>query len=100
MVGIRSRKVTWSDVDQKLALTRTRIHREAHILVNASICERCPHQACVYGCPATCYRVIDNQVKFAYDGCVECGTCEVMCDQGAVTWTYPQGGYGIRFRLL
>lgn len=100
MVGRISRKVTWYDVDQKLTLIRTRVHRETHIQVDAGICEHCPHLACVYGCPATCYRVIDGKVKFAYDGCVECGTCAVICDRGAVSWTYPQGGYGVKFRLL
>ena len=92
-------KVTFADVDNKLSLIRTRVHREAHIVVDSSICAKCPHHACVYGCPATCYRIIDGQLRFAYDGCVECGTCDVMCDQGAVTWRYPRGGFGVSYRL-
>ena len=92
-------KLTYADVDNKLSLLRTRVHREAHIVVDSTICAKCPHQACVYGCPATCYRIIDGAVKFAYDGCVECGTCDVMCDLGAVTWKYPRGGFGVSYRL-
>jgi len=38
-------------------------------------------------------------VEFAYEACLECGTCLFICDREAVDWHYPPGGYGVRFRL-
>jgi len=30
---------------------------------------------------------------------LECGTCYLVCNaEGALTWTYPEGGYGVVFR--
>jgi ferredoxin like protein len=31
--------------------------------------------------------------------CLECGTCLLVCDKGALDWNYPKGGFGVRFRL-
>jgi len=32
------------------------------------------------------------------DGCLECGTCRVVCSEHRnVLWEYPRGGYGILF---
>jgi ferredoxin like protein len=36
-------------------------------------------------------------MKFQYEDCVECGTCYIMCDQGAVSWNHPRGGFGITY---
>jgi ferredoxin like protein len=33
------------------------------------------------------------------DGCLECGTCRVVCAPGNVDWDYPRGGYGILFKF-
>jgi ferredoxin like protein len=38
-------------------------------------------------------------VEFAYEACLECGTCLLLCDREALDWQYPHGGYGVRFRL-
>jgi ferredoxin like protein len=35
---------------------------------------------------------------FNCEGCLECGTCKVVCDRDAVSWRYPRGGYGVRYR--
>lgn len=88
-------------IEDKLNLIRYRVSPEAHIKVDKSRCKLCPHQACTYVCPAGCYtKADDGQLLFAYEGCLECGSCRVVCDQGAVTWDYPQGGYGVSFRFV
>jgi ferredoxin like protein len=34
------------------------------------------------------------------DGCLECGTCRVICSEHTnVEWEYPRGGYGILFKF-
>ncbi|AEN73416.1 4Fe-4S ferredoxin iron-sulfur binding domain-containing protein [Rhodothermus marinus SG0.5JP17-172] len=67
-----------------------------HILVDTNICNtRCPHKATTYVCPANCY-TLDEQghVHFQFEDCIECGTCMYACDQGAVSWHYPDPEQG------
>jgi ferredoxin like protein len=89
------------DVEEKLQLVRFRISPETHIKVNKSCCHKCPHLSCTYICPARCYtRADDGEILFAYEGCLECGSCSIVCDQGAIEWDYPRGGYGVSFRFV
>jgi ferredoxin like protein len=38
-------------------------------------------------------------VLFSYEGCVECGSCRIVCNElDNVGWTYPTGGFGIHYR--
>ena len=40
------------------------------------------------------------KVEIAVDGCLECGTCRVVCaETGEVEWNYPRGGYGVLFKF-
>jgi ferredoxin like protein len=52
-------------------------------------------------CPAGCYDVNDQgQVEISVDGCLECGTCRVICGpSGEIEWSYPRGGYGVMFKF-
>jgi ferredoxin like protein len=52
-------------------------------------------------CPAGCYSEAETgQVEITVDGCLECGTCRVLCEAaGDITWDYPRGGYGILFKF-
>jgi ferredoxin like protein len=52
-------------------------------------------------CPAHCYDVNDRgQVEITTDGCLECGTCRVLCEaSGEVEWNYPRGGFGVLFKF-
>ena len=41
----------------------------------------------------------DGGILFNYEQCFECGTCYMVCNtEGALTWSYPEGGYGVVFR--
>ena len=41
----------------------------------------------------------DGGILFNYEQCFECGTCYMVCNtEGAITWTYPDGGHGVVFR--
>jgi ferredoxin like protein len=52
-------------------------------------------------CPAHCYDLNDRgQVEITPDGCLECGTCRVVCaETGEIEWTYPRGGFGVLFKF-
>ncbi len=52
-------------------------------------------------CPAGCYSLNDKgQVEIAVDGCLECGTCRVVCaPTGEIEWSYPRGGFGVLFKF-
>lgn len=52
-------------------------------------------------CPAKCYEMNDKgQVEVTPDGCMECGTCRVLCEAaGDISWDYPRGGYGVLFKF-
>lgn len=88
------------NVDDLFDLVSYRIHPEAHIRVNEDVCHGCTHRACTFSCPAHCYEFNEGRgrVDFAYEACLECGTCLLVCDRGALDWNYPFGGYGVRFR--
>lgn len=52
-------------------------------------------------CPAGCYSLADSgQVEIAADGCMECGTCRVLCAKsGDIEWNYPRGGFGVLYKF-
>jgi ferredoxin like protein len=86
-------------VDDLFDLTSFRVHREAHIRLDYERCRPCDHRACTFTCPARCYEWSQERgrVEFAYEACLECGTCLTVCDQDALEWHYPVGGFGVRF---
>ena len=86
-------------VEEKLALNKFEIDREVHITVDESKCRDCKTNVCVYSCPADCYTVRDGHVTFSYEGCLECGSCKLACDQGAIKWVNPRGGFGICYQF-
>lgn len=55
----------------------------------------------IHACPAGCYKLADTgQVEISTDGCLECGTCRVVCaSTGEIEWSYPRGGYGVMFKF-
>jgi len=85
--------------DDKLALDLFHIDKEPHIQVDHEKCRACPHKLCTYVCPAQNYTLNgENDIAFSWEGCLECGTCRIVCDREAITWEYPRGGYGISYK--
>lgn len=89
-------------IERKLSLNTYNVDPDrAHIrIIDADICRVCVRQQCINGCPATCYTPQqDGTVLFSYEGCVECGTCRIVCNEFTnIEWTYPRGGFGIQYR--
>lgn len=76
-----------------------RLNDKPHIVLDASRCQACEDHACTSACPARCYEwsVARARLEFAYEACLECGTCLAICTPGALDWHYPEGGFGVRF---
>jgi len=89
------------NIDDKLALNLFHVDKDPHIKVDQEICRQCPHKLCTRVCPVENYTLDgdSDNVVFAWEGCLECGTCRIVCDQGAITWEYPRGGFGISYRF-
>jgi ferredoxin like protein len=85
---------------EKMTTVRFRVDEKPHILVDGAICRECSVQACVYVCPANLFTPLsDGTVLFNHEQCFECGSCYVACDrEGAISWSYPRGGFGVWFR--
>lgn len=50
-------------------------------------------------CPAHVYtEEPDGSVGFTAAACLECGTCLAVAPEGALTWHYPRGGFGVAYR--
>jgi len=88
-------------IEDKLSLVRYRISPEAHIKINKDQCKSCSIRSCLYVCPAACYTVSENgDLQFAYEGCLECGSCGLVCNEKAIDWNYPRGGFGVSYRFV
>jgi len=73
---------------------------EGHIRLNKEHCRECAAKPCTIACPAGLYTIRDGEISFDYAGCLECGTCRVVCPKSgvAIIWNYPRGGFGVQFR--
>jgi ferredoxin like protein len=88
-------------IQRLLDLVSYRVHSQPHIVLDRERCRTCSVRACTFVCPAGCYEwnAERQQVDFAYEACLECGTCLLVCDKKALDWRYPDGGFGVRFRM-
>ncbi|TFE67934.1 ferredoxin family protein [Methylacidiphilum caldifontis] len=90
-------------VEEKLYQNRYRVDEgRPHIKIkDREICSLCSHKICTVLCPAGCYRKgTDSAVSLITDGCLECGTCQVIClEHKNILWEYPRGGYGILYKF-
>ena len=55
----------------------------------------------IKACPAALYDLDDQgNIRFDFAGCLECGTCRVLCGNTLIKkWNYPQGTFGIEYRF-
>ena len=72
---------------------------EPHIKVDYEKCEKCKAKPCIVLCPAGCFTEMSGKVLYSYEGCLECGTCRIICPYNAIEWKYPVSGRGIHFRF-
>jgi len=91
--------------DELLGLNKFNVDdNRPHIKVDRSICATCAGKPCLYICSAVCYKPSQDEggIQFDYAGCLECGTCRVICRHlgkgGVAAWEYPRATFGISFR--
>jgi ferredoxin like protein len=88
-----------TSVEERLAVNKYSIDRDVHIRVDAEICRTCDMLYCVVACPAQCFKPTGEGVTFSFEGCLECGSCRIVCPKGAVDWTLPRAGFGISYQF-
>ncbi len=100
--GMSTTAPAWADLsfEERMATVEFRVSERAHIVVDSDVCRSCTTKACVKACPADLFAPMsDGGILFNYEQCFECGTCYMVCNsEGAITWTYPDGGHGVVFR--
>ncbi|RLE76230.1 MAG: ferredoxin family protein [Thermoprotei archaeon] len=87
-------------IEERLALDVFNVDKEPHIIVDTEKCKECETKPCLYVCPANLYTLEENgELKFNYEGCLECGSCRIVCPHDAIKWNYPRGTFGVHFRF-
>ena len=84
-----------------LSLDKFNVDEEnPHVVIDPDVCDNCRTKPCLFVCPAVLY-TLDKQGRVSYDyaGCLECGTCRVVCpNKGITKWEYPRSTCGVTFR--
>jgi ferredoxin like protein len=88
------------DPAAKLSIDIFKNDQETHIVIRQEICRQCEHKPCLRICPGGLYSVNKEtgEIVIDYSGCLECGSCRVVCPFGALAWSYPRGGFGVQYR--
>ncbi len=80
-------------VDAKLGADVFKLDQEPHIVIDVEKCRTvCTQRACLQVCPADLYELNDEgDMTVNWEGCLECGTCLICCDEKALTLAVPAG---------
>ncbi len=85
-------------VDDILRVNLYDVEETPHITVDFNLCVKCDTKPCARLCPGECFTTVGEKVLYSYEGCLECGTCRVICPHKAVSWSYPRSGKGVQYR--
>ncbi len=86
------------DLEEKLTRVRFKVDSFPHIKIDRTRCGSCTDQPCLYVCPVKNYILNQGEIVFSWQGCMECGACRITCENKAIEWSYPRGGYGVCLR--
>jgi len=86
-------------IEDRLAVNKYDVDDTVHITIDGDVCALCSHYNCTYACPAGCYRYADGRLIFSYEGCLECGSCQIVCNRNAIRWVLPRAGLGIMYQF-
>jgi ferredoxin like protein len=87
------------NIQEKLYRTRYNIDSEnPHIVVDQEKCKKCVDKPCLCVCPVDAYKLEEEEIDVAWQDCLECGTCRVICPLEAIQWQFPRGGFGVCYR--
>jgi ferredoxin-like protein FixX len=88
------------NIDEKLALNKFDVDEGcAHIVLKDDAVDS-EFDKLVLACPAALYkRDKEGRKTFDYAGCLECGTCRILCGQTILEkWVLPGPTKGIEYR--
>lgn len=94
--------VSLDPLDEKLGRVKFLPAPERHIEVATDVCVRCGiDRVCLTVCPAGNFRLDERtgEVSVATESCLECGACRIVCTEGALTWKWPRGGFGVCYTV-
>ncbi len=88
-------------IEARLGLNVFGLDKQPHIIIHQEICDaKCTLRPCIFVCPAKQYSLdAEKKMHVNYEGCLECGTCLIACQDGALEWAYPRAGYGVQYRF-
>lgn len=89
------------NVDVKLGINKFHVDEENPHIVLVDQPDMKEYEKLVLACPAGLYKKLDDHsIRFDYAGCLECGTCRVLCGKTILQkWEYPRGTFGVEFRF-
>lgn len=89
----------YSTLKAKLGIDVFKPGKAAHIRIKQGR-ENDPRLAyAAWLCPAGLYSTNEKgEHTMTTDGCLECGTCLIVCGFDVLEWNYPEGGYGVQYR--
>lgn len=96
--AIENSNETKVNVQNKINHVMFKTDHESHIKINQEQCSKCQAKPCLTVCPAGMFSLSGDgkEVIYSHEGCLECGTCYVVCPH--LEWNYPKGGFGVIFR--
>lgn len=90
-----------SSIAERLYTIRYKVDDVSHLRIkDQDVCLKCENRVCEFVCPAEVYEwnESEKETTVAFENCVECGTCRVVCPEN-IEWVYPKGGYGVTYKF-
>ncbi len=90
------------NTEAKLGLLSFKKAPETHIKIkDGSVCvDQCKDKPCTTVCPALVYEWSPERKKVlvAYENCIECGACRMVCPFDNIDCDWPPGGFGVQYK--
>jgi ferredoxin like protein len=90
------------NVEQKLSVDKFAVDEGTpHITLHQEGLDEAAKKSLTLICPAGLYTLSDdNRLLFDFAGCLECGTCRVVCARlpGVLQWNHPRPSFGVQLR--
>jgi ferredoxin like protein len=84
----------------KLFKVKYKTDATSHLIIkDQAACGKCEEKPCILRCPAQVYEWDEGQTLVAFENCVECGVCKIVCPYDNIDWEYPRGGFGVVWKF-
>jgi ferredoxin like protein len=92
-------------VEAKLGTVEWKKSPKPHIVLkdagpSAPCVDACKDRPCTTVCPAKVYEweAAQKKVLVAYENCIECGACRMLCPFDNISCDWPGGGFGVKYK--